>query len=55
LQTKVGWGLCDRPEGDDIVMHGTDGHDTTLLRVRGLRSCTYWTPERGGKVSFGNA
>jgi hypothetical protein len=55
LQAKVGWGLGDRPEVGYVVMHGTDGHDTTLLMLRGLRSCIYWTLERGGKVSFGKA
>lgn len=55
LKAKIGWGLGDRPEGDEILVLGTDCHDTTLLMKHGLRSCTYWTPETGGKVSFGNA
>jgi len=55
LEAKIGWRLGDRPEGGEVLVLGTDGHDTILLMKHGLRSCTYWTLERGGKVSFGNA
>ena len=55
LKAKIGRGLGDRPEGGEVLVLGTDGHDTILLMRHGLRSCTYWTLERGGKVSFGNA
>jgi hypothetical protein len=55
LQAEGGWGFGNRPEGGGIEILGADGHDTILLMLDGLRSCTYWTPEMGGKVSFGNA
>lgn len=53
LKAKAGWGLDNRPGLGEILVLG-DGHDTILLRKHGLRSCTYWTLEMGGKVSFGN-
>ena len=55
LKAKVGWGLGEGPRGGEILVLGTDGHDTILLMKHGLRSCTYWTLERGGKVSFRDA
>jgi hypothetical protein len=55
LKAKTGWGLGDRPGRGEVLVLGTGGHDTILLMKHGLRSCTYWTLERGGKVSFGNA
>jgi hypothetical protein len=55
LKTQVGWGFGGRPRGDEMLILGADGHDTILLILDGLRSCTYLTPEVRGKVSFGNA
>ena len=31
LKAKIGWGLGDRPEGGEVLVLGTDGHDTILL------------------------
>lgn len=55
LKAQIGWGFGGRPGGDEMLILGADGHDTTLLMLDGLRSCVYLTPEMGGKVSFGNA
>jgi len=53
LETKAGSGLGEGPRLDGVLIFGADGHDTTLLTVlHGLRSCTYWTLEERGKVSF---
>jgi hypothetical protein len=52
-EAKAGSGLGDAVGPDDVRVFNGDGHDTTLLMMRtALRSCTYWTLEMRGKVSF---
>jgi hypothetical protein len=56
LDAKAGGGFRGAVRRDDVQMFRADGHDTTLLMMlHGLRSCTHWTLERGGKVYFGKA
>jgi hypothetical protein len=53
FEAQIGGGLGDGVGPDDVRVFRADGHDTTLLMMRtALRSCTYWTLELRGKVSF---
>ena len=57
LEAKAGGGFGGAKWREDVPGFRADGHDTTLLmmRTQGLRSCTYWTLEKGGKVASESA
>jgi hypothetical protein len=53
LEAKGRGGLGGAIRRDNVPMFYADGHDTTLLCcATALRSCTDWTLETRGKVSF---